>query len=90
MDALCFPPAQADALRRRHTQRKGQHRDKIVGEPGKIALEQALAHQDDVAGLGIGKHLAAPDVGVGILQPARCGQKHDRAERLGHLAAVMQ
>ena len=64
---LGLAPAQADTLSRRHAQRKGQHRDEIVGEPCEIALEQALAHQDDVAGLGVGKHLAAPDVGVGVL-----------------------
>ena len=28
-----MPPAQADALRRGHTQRKGQNGDKIVGKP---------------------------------------------------------
>ena len=61
-----------------------------MGEPGKIALEQALAHQHDVAGLRVGEHLAASDVGVRVLQPARRRQKHDGAECLGHLAAVMQ
>ena len=87
--ALGLPPAQADALRRRYAQRKGKHWHKIVAEPRQIALKQALAHQHDVAGLRIGKYLAAPDVGIGVLQPARCRQKHNRAERLRHLAAVM-
>ncbi len=79
--ALGLPPAQADALRRRYAQRKGKHWHKIVAEPRQIALKQALAHQHDVAGLRIGKYLAAPDVGIGVLQPARCRQKHNRAER---------
>ena len=33
VDAAGLPPAQADALRRGHTQRKGQNGDKIVGKP---------------------------------------------------------
>ena len=33
VDAAGLPPAQADALRRGHTQCKGQNGDKIVGKP---------------------------------------------------------
>ena len=33
VDAAGLPPAQTDALRRGHTQRKGQNGDKIVGKP---------------------------------------------------------
>ena len=67
VQALGLPVADVDGLGRRHAQRKGEQRHQIVQHPRQVPVKGGLAHQHDVAGLGVGKHLAAPDIGVGVL-----------------------
>ena len=56
-------------------QRKGHNGHQILGRGRKAAGEQVGAHQYDVAGLGVGEHLAPAAVGVGVLEPAGHSQK---------------
>ena len=59
-----------DALRREDPQQKRQHRDEIPGAVPPLAVKQIGAAQYDVARLGIGKHLAPAEIGIGVLQAA--------------------
>ena len=69
-------------LCREHAQRKEAQGHKIMQHTPPLPGKGMDSHQHDVAGLGVGKHLAAPDVGVGILQPARKRKEHRRQEGL--------
>ena len=67
MQVFGFPVADVDDLGRRHAQCKGEQRYQIVQHPRKIPVKGGLTHQHDVAGLSVGKYLAAANVGVGVL-----------------------
>ena len=58
--------------------------ERLIPLPGK----QMLAEQNDVARLGVGKHFAPEQIGVGVLQTAGERKKHRCIERLRHLAVV--
>lgn len=73
--------AVTDLLCDKHAQRKREEREQIVQSRYPIALHQMLAHQNDVAGLGIGEHFVAHIVGIGVLKTA--GQREDCAEQKG-------
>ena len=67
MQALGLAVADMDGLGHCYAQRKGEQRHQIVQHPRQVPVKGSLAHQHDVAGLGVGKHFTAPDIGVGIL-----------------------
>ena len=67
VQALGLPVADVDRLGHCHAQCKGEQRYQIVQHPRKIPVKGGLAHQHDVAGLSVGKYLAAANVGVGVL-----------------------
>ena len=54
-------------FRSQHPQRKGTQRHQIVQHLVPLAIHDIGAQQHDIAGLGIGKHLAPEQIGVGIL-----------------------
>ena len=80
----------AQQFRREHAQRKEAQRHQIVQHRTPVALDQLHAAQHDVAGLCIGKHLAAIQIGINVLQAAGDRQEHGGAERFGHLPIVGQ
>lgn len=53
------------------------------------AIHDIGAQQHDIAGLGIGKHLAPEQIGVGILQAAGQRKEHRRKKGLGHLPVML-
>ena len=65
--------AVADALGKIDTGGKGQQRQKIPQRFGKITLAKIGGHQHDIAGLSVGKNLAAAHVGVSVLKSAGQG-----------------
>ena len=67
---------------------KGKERDKVAQRRGPLAGKQAVAQHHDIACLGVGVHLAAEKVGVGVLQTAGKGKKNGGEKGLGHLAPV--
>ena len=54
----------------RHAGRKGRYGRQVMQQARPVGRKQRLAHKHDVAGLRVGEHAAAPQVGVGVLQPA--------------------
>ena len=72
-----------DRLRRRYPQGEGHHGEEIADGPGPVPVEQALAQQDDVACLSVGKDSAPAEVGVCILQPAGKGEQGHGKQPLG-------
>ena len=65
--------AVADALGKIDAGGKGQQRQKIPQRFGKITLAKIGGHQHDIAGLSVGKNLAAAHVGVSVLKSAGQG-----------------
>lgn len=47
------------------------------------------AHQDDVAGLGVGEYLHPAEIGVGVLQTAGQDDQHCREIGIGHLTGMV-
>ena len=47
------------------------------------------AHQDDVAGLGVGEYLPPAEIGVGVLQTAGQDDQHCREIGIGHLTGMV-
>ena len=76
------------AFRRENAQQERQHRDEVPGTVPPLPVKQIGAEQDDVARLGIGKHLAPAEIGVGVLQAA--GENNERGGQQGfrHLPGV--
>ena len=50
--------------------------------PAKVFIDNALAQQDNIACLGIGKYLSSHAITVCILQSSRKRQKCDRQHRI--------
>ena len=73
MESLHQVVAVADALGKIDTGGKGQQRQKIPQRFGKITLTKIGGHQHDIAGLSVGKNLAAAHVGVSVLKSAGQG-----------------
>ena len=76
-------------FRSQHPQRKGAQRHQIVQYLIPPAIHDIGAQQHDIAGLGIGKHLAPEQIGVGILQAAGQRKEHRRKKGLGHLPVML-
>ena len=60
--------APVDALGNEYPEREREHRHEIAHGARRVALKKIGAQKDDVAGLGVGKHLAAAEIGIGVLQ----------------------
>ena len=71
-----------------HAQRKGAQGHQIMQHPLPVSVHQVGTEQHDVAGLRVGKYLAAEQVGVGVLQAAGQGQEYGCKKRFGHLSAM--
>ena len=67
VQALGLAVADMDGLGHCHAQRKGEQRHQIVQHPRQVPVKGGLTHQHDVAGLSVGKYLAAANVGVSVL-----------------------
>ena len=76
-------------FRSQHPQRKGAQRHQIVQHLVPLTIHDIGAQQHDIAGLGIGKHLAPEQIGVGVLQAAGQRKEHRRKKRLGHLPVML-
>ena len=76
-------------FRRENAQQKRQHWDEIPGAVPPLPVKQIGTEQHDIARLGIGKHLAPAEIGVGVLQAA--GENDERGGQQGfrHLPAVL-
>ena len=51
-----------------------------------LALRQVYAHQQDVAGLGVGEHMAAAHIGIGVHKAPRQRQHGAQLKGFGHLS----
>ena len=71
-----------------YAQRKGAQGHQIMQHPLPVPVHQVGTEQHDVAGLRVGKYLAAEQVGVGVLQAAGQGQEYGCKKRFGHLSAM--
>ena len=76
---------EADELGSEDAQRKGAQGDQIPQGFAPLARKGMDRHQHDVAGLGVGKDLAAEEISINVLQTARDGEKKGGDEGFGHL-----
>ena len=72
-----------------HPQRKSAQGHQIVQHLIPPAIHDVGAQQHDIAGLGIGKHLAPEQIGIGVLQAAGQRKEHCRKKGLGHLPVML-
>ena len=79
--------APVDALSDEYSEREREHRHEIAHGARRVALKKIGAQKDDVAGLSVGKHLAAAEIGIGVLQTAGENDERSRQQRVRHLTA---
>ena len=53
-----------------------------------VAIHQVGAEQHDIAGLGVGKHFAPEQIGIGVLQAAGQRKEHGGEKGFGHLPVM--
>ena len=70
VNAFCLLILLTNQLGSSNSEGKENNRDEIVQRGAKIACKNMLAEQNDIAGLGVGKHFAPEQVGIGVLQAA--------------------
>ena len=81
---------EADELGSEDAQRKGAQGNQIPQGLAPLACKGMDRHQHDVAGLGVGKDLAAEEISINVLQTARYGEKKGGDEGFGHLSVMFE
>ena len=69
---------------------EGQHGAAVLLDHAPVALGEVHAEEQDVARLGVGKDLAAEQVGVGVHEAPGEGQQQAQADGLGDLPVLAQ
>ena len=76
-----------NTLSHENTQHEREHRHKIASAVRPVTIEKIGAEEHDVARLRVGKHLAAAEIGIGVLQAAGENDERRRQHGFRHLPA---
>ena len=75
-------------FRHKNTRHKCQQREKVAQRGRPFPAEQMGAHEHHITGLGIGEHMVAHHISIGILKAAAQRKKHADDECFGHLGLM--